>query len=319
MIYVGIDIAKAKFDSSVLIAEKYKHKSFDNKSGGFKAFLKWLTSFGSTKEFHVCMEATGKFSIPLAKYLCSKAIKVSIVNPLQIKSFARSELSRNKTDKLDAALIARFCKEKHPRLWSPPHELEEKFKSLYRRWDTVKQLRAQEQTRLTGELCQDVRLSIQSMIAMFDEQLEALEAALDILVKSHPPFKHRYKLLLSISGIGKTTAYLLLAEVDFDLFQTVNQLVAFAGLNPRHNESGIFKGKSPISKIGSSRIRRGLYFPAVSAMTWNPFIKPLASRLQSKGHCQLSIICASMRKLLHLAFGVIKSDSPFDPNYLSRA
>ena len=121
MIYVGIDIAKAKFDSAVLIQERYKHKSFDNKLSGFKALLKWITDFGTTDSLHICMEATGNYSFPLAKYLSSKDIKVSIVNPLQVKSFASSELSRNKTDKLDAALIARFCKEKKPRLWSVPN------------------------------------------------------------------------------------------------------------------------------------------------------------------------------------------------------
>lgn len=318
MIYIGIDIAKAKFDSCILIEERYKHKTFDNKTSGFKALLKWLETFGTTDEFHICMEATGNYSFPLAKYLFAKEVNVSIVNPAQIKSFANSELSRNKTDKLDAALIMRFCKERNPRLWSAPSLEEERFKALYRRWDSLKTLKAQEQTRLSASLCEDVCSSIQSLIAYLDEQLEAIEAALDIIVLEHSDLKHRYELLTSIPGIAKTTAYFFLAEIDFDSFSSVSQLVAFAGLNPKHNESGTFKGRASISKVGSSRIRKALYFPAIAAKQWNPLISPLALRLESKGHTQLSIICASMRKLLHLAFGVVKSQSPFDPNYLFR-
>jgi len=255
MIYIGIDIAKAKFDASVSYEDSYKHKTFNNIDSGFKALLKWLSKFGTMNEFYVCMEATGNYSFPLATYLASKTVKVSIVNPAQVKSFARSELSRNKTDKLDAALIARFCKEKQPRLWSPPSPKEKEFKALYRRLDTVKQIRAQEKTRLSGEICEVVKTAIQASIASLDEQLEVLEAALDVIVREHPVLKHRCKLLKSIPGIGKTTAYLLLAELDFDLFNNINQLVAFAGLNPKQHTSGNFKGKSPIYCSSCSKIR----------------------------------------------------------------
>jgi len=319
MIHVGIDIAKAKFDGAVFVKDKWKHKTFDNKSSGFKDLLKWLTAFGTIDDLHVCMESTGNYSVSLAKYLSSKTIKVSVVNPLQVKSFARSELSRNKTDKLDATLIARFCKEKKPRLWSVPSDEQEEFKALYRRWETLRDTIAQDKNRLKSETCQSVRSSIESTIAGLSEQLDVVEAALDVIVANYPTFKHRFKLLISIPGIAKKTAYFLLAEIDFDLFQTINQVVAFAGLNPKHHQSGILKGKSPISKIGSSRIRKALYFPAIAARKHNPTIASLALRLETNGHTSLSIICAAMRKLLHQAFGIIKSDSLFDPNYSPRA
>ena len=319
MIYIGVDMAKAKFDVAVLVDKKYKYKTFDNKSSGFKALLKWMTVFGTTDSLHVCIEATGNYSVPLAKYLNTKDVKVSIVNPLRVKSFSRSELSRNKTDKLDAALIARFCKEKRPRLWSQPSPEQEEFKALYRRWETLKNTIAQEKTRLKSESCQSVRLSIEATIAGLTEQLDVVEAALDVIVHDYPLFKRRFKLLQSIPGIAKKTAYFLLAEIDFDLFQTVNQVVAFAGLNPEQHKSGTFKGKSTISKVGSSRIRRALYFPAIAARKYNPAIASLALRLEANGHTPLSIICAAMRKLLHQAFGLIKSDSLFDSNYSPRA
>lgn len=316
MLYLGIDIAKAKFDASLLLEGRYKHKCFENTSQGFKRFMNWLSKFKNKDDYHACMEATNSYGFALATYLIEQGINVSIVNPAKVKAFAKSELSRNKTDKLDAALIARFCKEKAPRLWQTPSEQEESFQALYRRWDSLKSMKAQEQTRLSSERCEQVRSSIESHLAYLEQLILAAEAALDLILAEHDTFQHRFKLLISIPGIAKVTAYFFLAEVSFDLFDNVNQLVAFAGLNPKQNDSGTFKGKSPISKMGSARIRKALYMPAIAAKKFNPLIIPLAQRLELKNHPPLSIICASMRKLLHLAFGVIKSNQPFDPDFL---
>ena len=316
MCYLGIDIAKAKFDASLLQGNRYKHKCFDNNQQGFQKLISWLSP---QDDCHVCMEATGSYGFALARCLSERGFKVSIVNPAKIKGFATSELSRNKTDKLDAALIARFCKEKTPRLWLPPSEQEENFQALYRRLDSLKGMKAQELTRLSSERCEQVRSSIEAHIAYLDEQLDAIEAALDLIVFEHERLTCQAELLQSIPGVGKTTAYFLLAEINFEQFEHVNQLVAFAGLNPKKHNSGSFTGKSPISKMGSSRIRKALYFPAITATKFNPLIASLAQRLELKGHCKLSIICAAMRKLLHLAFGLIKNNSPFDPNFLQRA
>lgn len=315
MVYLGIDIAKAKFDVSLLKGHRYQKNCFENNLQGFQKLISWLSPLS---DCHVCMEATGSYGFALARYLTEQGLKVSMVNPAKVKGFAKSELSRNKTDKLDAALIARFCKEKTPRLWQPPSEQEENFQALYRRHESLKGIKVQELNRLSSERCEQVTTSIEAHIAYLDEQLDAIQAALDLMVLEHEGLKHKAKLLQSIPGIGKTTAYFLLAEVAFELFDHVNQVVAFAGLNPRKYDSGSFKGKSPISKVGSSRIRKALYFPAITAAKFNPLILTLAGRLEQRGHCRLSIICAAMRKLLHLAFGVIKNNTPFDPHFLLR-
>lgn len=315
MVYLGIDIAKAKFDVSLLQNHRYKHQCFDNHQQGFEKLMSWPPPI--LEDSHACME-TGSYGFALARYLCEQGLKVSIVNPAKVKGFASSELSRNKTDKLDAALIARFCKDKAPRLWQPPSEQEENFQALYRRHDSLNGIKTQELNRLSSERSEQVRSSIEAHIAYLDEQLEALKGALDLLVLEHEGLKRQAELLQSIPGVGKTTAYFLLSEVNFALFEHVNQRVAFAGLNPKQHDSGSLRGKSPISKVGSSRIRKALYFPAVTASKVNPLIAPLSQRLEQKGHARLSIICAAMRKLLHLAFGVIKNDTPFDPNYLQK-
>jgi transposase len=139
---------------------------------------------------------------------------------------------------------------------------------------------------------------------------------LDLHVQNDPALKQQHNLLESIPGLGKVSSYCLLAEVPFEVFSPVNQLVAFAGLNPKTYTSGKFQGRTKISKVGSARLRKVLYFPAVSASQHNPLVQSLVQRLEQENKCQLFILCAVMRKLLHLAFGVLKSNTPFDPDFL---
>jgi transposase len=317
MTYVGIDVAKAKLDVAVKTAKKIRHTNVENNEKGFTRLLEWLSKY-SKPEIHVCFEATNTYAFACAGYLCKQGIKVSIVNPALVKAYAQSDLRRNKTDKLDALLIAEFCADKSPRCWTPPSETEQTFQGLYRRWETLKDMRGQELNRLDSERCQAVRDSLSSCISYFDEQILAVEAALDCLVEQTLKLQQHFDLLISIPGVGKVTAYLLMAELDFQVFSSANDVVAFAGLNPKHNDSGKFQGRVAISKQGSSRLRKGLYFPAISAQQHNPLIRPLCLRLEAQGKCPLFIICAAMRKLLHLAFGVIKSNCPFDPNFLDK-
>jgi transposase len=317
MTYVGIDVAKAKLDVAIKTGETVCYTSVENNAQGFAKLAQGLAKYPRA-ELHICLEATNTYSFGCAEFLCQQGLRVSIVNPALVKAYAESELRRNKTDKLDACLIANFCAEKSPRAWTAPREKQQAFQALYRRWETLKAMRGQELNRLDSERCQAVRDSLTSVISHLDEQIVALEASLDVFVEHQPELQHRFDLLISIPGVGKVTAYLLLAEIDFQIFTCSNDLVAFAGLNPRHNTSGTFKGRTTISKKGSSRLRKALYFPAIAAQQHNPLIRPLCLRLQSQGKHQLFILCAAMRKLLHLAFGVIKSNTPFDPHYLDK-
>jgi len=317
MTYVGIDVSKAKLDSAVKTANKPRCTTVDNNEKGFAKLAQWLGKYPKP-EVHVCLEATSTYGVACALHLSQQGFKVSIVNPALVKAFAGSELRRNKTDALDAVLLADFCAEKSPRTWTAPSQEKQTFQALYRRWETLKNMRVQELNRLDSERCQAVRDSLTSTISYFDEQIRAVEAALDCIVEKTPELDHQFELLTSIPGVGKITAYLLMAEIDFQVFASANEVVAFAGLNPKHNTSGKFQGRVTISKQGSSRLRKGLYFPAVYAGKHNPLIHPLCARLESEGRCPLFILCAAMRKLLHLAFGVIKTDTPFDPHYLDK-
>ncbi len=128
-------------------------------------------------------------------------------------------------------------------------------------------------------------------------------------------------MLDSIPGIGLTTAAVLLAEiVDVTQYRSARQVAAFAGLVPRERSSGSsVRGRTKLSKIGNARLRKALYFPAITALRCIPFFKEWAKGLQERGKCKMSVICAVMRKLVHVAYGVLKSGKPFNPEWSKTA
>lgn len=130
---IGVDIAKKKFDVASLCDDKYKHKTFTNDEPGYANFAAWITQLFAHDPPLICMEATGAYSIPLAEFMVNQGYPVSVVNPAKIHAFAKSELSRAKTDKADAKLIARYAAKMEPKLWLPPPEKIRTLQALVRR------------------------------------------------------------------------------------------------------------------------------------------------------------------------------------------
>jgi transposase len=148
-ITIGVDIAKKKFDVACLIEGKYKHKAFANDESGYVAFVTWLLALCGDVKLLICMEATGAYSLPLADFLIHQGYGVSVVNPAKIHVFAKSELSRAKTDKADAKLIARpLCVHSHPPLWTPPPANIRELQALVRRVEHLLDMIRMEQNRL---------------------------------------------------------------------------------------------------------------------------------------------------------------------------
>ena len=147
-ITLGVDIAKKKFDVALLIDTKYKHKHFPNDKAGFEAFIQWLLTFNVLTQPLICMEATGAYSLPLADFLVAQGYPVSVVNPAKIHAFAKSELSRTKTDKADAKLIARYALTMQPGLWTPPPPEMRHLQALTRRIEHLLEIQQMERNRL---------------------------------------------------------------------------------------------------------------------------------------------------------------------------
>jgi transposase len=312
---LGIDISKLKFDACLIRDGGLpRHKVFPNTPDGFSQLSAWLSK-QKVERVHACLEATGAYGEALATYLHEAGQAVSVVNPAQIKAYAQSRLSRAKTDKADATLIAQFCAERRPPRWSPlPQEVRE-LQALARRLDSLAEMRQMEANRLDVAATVAVRESLAGHLAYLDEEVARTEELIRSHIDSHPGLRGQRDLLLSIPGIGETTAARLLAEImDVKLYESARQLAAFAGLAPRLHESGSsVRRKARLSKAGAPRLRKALYFPAIAAIRYNPYVRAMSERLKERGKCPMQVIGAAMRKLLHLAYGVLKSGRPFDP------
>lgn len=312
-ITVGVDIAKKKFDVALLIESNYKHKVFSNDEAGFEAFIVWLLTFNLLTQPLICMEATGAYSQSLANFLVTQGYSVSVVNPAKIKAHAKSELSRAKTDKADAKLIARYALSMQPRLWTPPPPEIRCLQALTRRIEHLLEIQQMERNRL-DTTDESITMSINNLLKAVDDEIKTIRQAIADLINNNPDLDKRRKLLESIPGIGSATiAHLLIALSSHQGFTSAKQVVAFAGLAPYLRESGPWSGKTRIAKSGDPVLRKALYMPALCAWKHNPVIHDFCERLKANGKNGKAIACAAMRKLIHIAFGVLKSGKPFDP------
>jgi transposase len=321
-VVLGVDIAKLKFDVCLIKEnQKVKHKVFANARYGFEQLAAWLNSH-QVGSLHICLEATGSYGEALALFLHEAGNRVSVVNPAAVKAFAASRLTRTKTDKVDAELIARFCLAQQPEAWRPPAPEVQQLQALVRRLESLIEMRVAEENRLSsGITVNAVRQSLEEHIKYLVEQIKQTEKMIREHINNHPDLKVQSDLLDSIPGIAQTTAALLLAEiVNIKQYKSARQVAAYAGLVPRERRSGSsVRGRVQLSKIGNARLRKALYFPAITALRCSDFFKVWADGLQARGKCKMAIIGAAMRKLIHLAFGVLKTGKPFDPNWAKTA
>lgn len=323
--FIGIDIAKDKFDVAVLRQDHHPEAAtFDNTRTGFAKCHRFLKK-RQAQQGHVCMEATGVYYEELAHFLHEKGYAVSVVNPLQIKAYAQSQLRRNKTDGVDAAVLADFCRTQAPSLWQPPDPAWLELRALVRHLDDLTSDRQRQRNRHdalkhSAQPSPTIVRNLAAQIDFLSQQIEAVKQQIQDHIDQHPDLKQQRDLLASIKGIGALTAAKLLAEFrDMRHFDNVRQVVAFAGLNPKHRQSGSsIRGQTHISKIGHASIRAALYMAAINAKRFNPLLQPFVRRLEDRGLCGMEIVVAVMRKLLHLAFGILKSGQPFDPHYLDK-
>ena len=312
--FVGVDVAKDKFDVALEVDKKFKLECFSNDKKGHKAFSKWLDKL--TSQPWVCMEATGHYSELIADYLVSIGIKVSVVNPLQIKSFARAKLSRNKTDQLDAKLISAYCEIMQPRTFLPRSESHKDLKELSNLLDMLKAQHTQLSNQLGSAQSETARKAIRKLIKNLEKEIDKVEGLMAEIIRRNKDLSQNLKLMTSIKGIGKLTAYKVLSHVPhMSNFKNAKQFAAFIGISPRQHQSGNFQGKTTISRLGNSALRKSFYMAAMVAMRHNKRLEPFITRLKENGKAPKAIICAVMRKLAHFIFGIIKNKRPFNENY----
>jgi len=320
--HVGIDVSKASLEIALIGSEEdvSASQTVPNTKDGFDQLLSWIKTQAdvqleeSPEQIHVCLEASGGYQRPVARFLHERGLTVSIVNPLRTSAYAESQLSRSKTDKVDARLLARFCQREEPNPWEPSSSEQKSLKEMTRGLEQLKK----ERDRLKNQIRQSenptVTGSLESVLESINEQIDHLEDQVDKHVESTDTLARNRDLLETIPGVGSTTAALVLAELgDPERFESARQAAAYAGLTPSHHTSGSSVHRKPrLSKVGSSRLRRALYFPAIAALRFNAAVEALGDRLAERGKEKMVIIGAAMRKLLHICYGVLKNQTPFD-------
>jgi transposase len=312
---LGIDISKADFHVELSVNEKLRHRRFVNRKEGFRELCVWLARH-KAEPVHACLEATGRYGDELSLHLYEAGHVVSVINPAQIKAFGQSELLRNKDDRPDAGLIRRFCEKQQPAAWQPPSTQLRELQALTRHLENLHDTRQQQVNRLEGVNNKAVLKSLRKLVAHLDSEIQRTEKQIQDQIDNDPELHRQQQLLSSIKGIGKLTAAKLLAEIgDISSYKSARQVAAYAGLTPRNNRSGTLRGKTRLSKTGNARVRKALFFPALVAKRYNPIVRAFCQRLTSNGKNKMEVVGAAMRKLIHIAFGVLKSGKHFDPDY----
>lgn len=320
---IGIDVSKDKLDIALLrivAPSKLKNKVVLNSASGHEALIRWLLEHEvSQPQAHVCMEATGPYSEVLAQTLVDAGWIVSVVNPLRVKGFAQGELSRNKTDRADAAMLARFCLAMHPAPWTPPAVEFRQLRAWVDRLQALKDMRQQEANRVEAHQAakqETLVASVKSHIEWLDKQIDEIEQQIDDHIDRHPNLKNDAELIKTIPGIGNITVAKVLAYGgDLRRFANAKALAAFVGVSPRQRLSGTsIKGRTLLSRAGHKDLRKSLYMPGLVALRYNPVVNAMAQRLRANGLAPKAIVGAAMRKLVHLIYGVITSGRSFDIN-----
>lgn len=320
MIFFGIDISKLTFDVTAVFEKKYKHLKFKNNEQGFNDLVKWIKSY--KLDCYICMEASGIYGMCLAQHLVHNKFKTIVSNPYKIKSFGQMNMSRNKTDKADSLCIAKYCKHLYQdgkiknNLYVPKSKCYQKLQSLVTRLEQVNLLRSQELNHKESTLDKLSASFVRKTIIQLQNQIKAIKKAIKKCINSDETLKEQFDLLVSIPGIGDKTAWAILAYLgDISLFSCSSQVVSYVGINPHVSESGTSLKSARLSKMGNKRLRKALYLPAVVAKKYNPVMIEFYGKLLGKGKPKKVAICAVMRRLLVICYGVLKSQQKFDLNY----
>jgi len=313
---IGIDISKASFDVGYQKKDEiFSFQKFENNANGFGKFGK-LVEPGD----HCVMEATGPYYLSLAQYLFGQGIKVSVVNPLQIKHFVRMRMVRAKTDKKDAMMIALYGQSEQPGPWHPN---EKHIVQLQQNHTAIEGLQKQS-TMLNNQLeaflhipdnDKGVTKELMALQKTIRSKISKLERRMLEIVKEH--YGATFNSLNTIPGIGPKTAIILIAITNnFKKFDDIKKLSAYVGLAPRVFESGTsVKGKGHITKMGNKYLRKLLYLCSWTAKRYNAQCKEMYERLSAKGKPERVIKIAIANKLLRQAFAIGTSLGSYDKKY----
>lgn len=309
--FVGIDVSKTHWD--VAVEGRRGGRRFAADAAGLAELLAWLEPWAVQL---VCLEATGGYERLLLDALHQRGLPVSVVNPRQIRDFARAAGQLAKTDRIDAAVIARFAAKMNPAPNEPPSDAQRKLRALRTRRQQVVQALTQEKNRLATAWDAATRESIQDAIDFYRRQLEELDRQLAELTQSDPEFRQRLQLLVTVPGVGAVTAAGLLADLPELGELNRGQAAKLVGLAPLNRDSGALRGKRMIGG-GRAHVRRTLYMATLVATQHNQVIRSHYRQLVARGKAKMTALVACMRKLLLILNAMIKSQTAWNQTQIT--
>lgn len=329
----GIDISKDSITvcfgtlDDALNQKISKSFTFSNDIKGFKTLIKSVNNIDifRTEDKDVPLwfvaEATGVYYENLAYFLIENNYSISIILPNKTKNFIKTLETKSRTDSLDAAGLTQFGLEKTLSCWHPPTAIFKELKELTRELSGTTEMLTQLKNKLhakehSHEANTQTVNRLNQQIKFFKKQQMLIEQQIKDLVKSDKDLNDRINKVITAKGIGFKTAITVISETNgFELIENQKQLTSYAGYDPKHRQSGIFKGKTPISKKGNKHIRAAVYLPALSALRWNKKLKALYKRLCiTKSNKKIAIVAVA-RKLLILIYTLWTKNQVYDENY----
>lgn len=303
----GFDIAKEEIE--VCLLPDGQRRAIEYTDTGLSELAKWLQA---SRVDLVVMEATGGLEIKAAAHLALRGLPAVVVNPRQVRDYARALGILAKTDRLDAEVIARFGVDTKPAPRGIPDELARALAELTKRRQAVKKMIVAEQNRLKRAESAEVRGRIARHIEFLNLEIDDVDAALKQQIKKSPVWRARENLLRSVPSIGPTTAAVLVALLPELGHLTRRKIAALVGIAPYNDDSGSRTGQRHI-RGGRSPVRRALYMAAITAIRCNPAIKPFYQRLIAEGKEKKVALVACMRKLLVIANAIVREGQPWAP------
>ena len=308
--FIGIDVSKNNLDVHVLPEAVSLSYRYETKP--MKALIKKLKTYAPEL---VVLEATGGYEITIGIALADAGLPVAIVNPRQVRDYARALGILAKTDKIDAYVIARFAQDVKPEARGQMTFKELELKSLVVRRQQLVEMRSAEVNRLSRTTIPQVKNGIQKIIRVLDAQIKAIDDDLDNEIKKNPAWNQKLEIITSFKGVGDHTANTLL----FGLPELGNlnrqEIAALVGVAPFNRDSGMLRGKRTISG-GRANIRKALHMPTLSAATrWNKDMMVFYQRLIARGKKHKVALTACMRKLLITLNAMVKNNEPYHPKF----
>jgi transposase len=307
MNFVGIDVSQSRWDVHL----RPQGRSFSVPADHDEATLlgQQLVTLGPCL---VVLEATGGLERGLAAELIDAGLFVAVVNPRQVRDFARALGRLAKTDRIDAETLALFAEKVQPRPTQKCPEKQAEIDALVTRRRQLVELRSMERTRQHQATAKAARRSIDKLLKVLDQQIAALDKAIGQLLESDDDWRTRCELLQSVPGVGATTSATLVAELPELGRLNRQEIAALAGLAPFNHDSGRFRGQRRI-RGGRSAVRSTLYMAALAARRCNPILQRFAQRLEHAGKPFKVVITACMRKLLTMLNTIVRNGTPWAP------